>query len=232
MNCHEVDELSGAYALGAVTEDEARAVADHLVGCSAHPELVDLQSTVLALAYSAPDIDPPPELRARISEAIRSEPREFAPAPREIIPPPRRLFGGWSLPRLAGLGFAAALVLLVVGLAANMQFSGGSGTSSQVVQLQDPSGSVNGTITVYTEEDLAVLEASGLQPLDEGKTYQMWALSDDAPVGIAVFEPSPDGTISTSIEADLSGVDLIAVTVEPAGGSAMPTTDPVLTGEL
>jgi anti-sigma-K factor RskA len=123
-------------------------------------------------------------------------------------------------------------VLLVLGLAVTLDFSGDSDSETMIVQLQDPSGSVTGTITVNADENLAVLDASGLSPLDEDQTYQMWAISDNAPVGIGVFTPEPDGSVSATMNADLAGVDTIAITIEPDGGSPLPTTEPILSTEL
>ena len=49
------------------------------------------------------------------------------------------------------------------------------------------------------------------------------------------IDPGPTfqaGDFETAVIEDLSGVNAIAVSVEPAGGSEQPTTDPIATVEL
>jgi anti-sigma-K factor RskA len=231
VNCAEVDELSGAYALRALPAGEMQAVGDHLAGCSRHPEIAEFQEAILDLAHAAPDAEPSPGLRSRISEAVRAEPRRTPPAAEPTKPVRRGFFSGWSLPRLAPYGLAAAFVLLVIGVTAGVLTTGGdSDTSAAVIQLSGPSGA-SGSITLE-DDGTAVLAAEGLEPLPDDQTYQMWTIQDGAPTSIGIFDAEPDGTASSVIEPDLAGVESIAVTVEPAGGSALPTTDPVLTAEI
>jgi anti-sigma-K factor RskA len=71
-----------------------------------------------------------------------------------------------------------------------------------------------------------------LEVLPDDLTYQVWAITDGAPVGLGIFDAEEDGTATTEMETDLSGVDTVAITVEPAGGSDLPTTDPLLAAEL
>ena len=42
MNCEEIEELAGAYALGALPEAERAAVSAHLATCDTHPEMREL----------------------------------------------------------------------------------------------------------------------------------------------------------------------------------------------
>ena len=42
MNCDEVRDLTGAYALGSVTPEEKRLIEAHLADCDLHDEIVGL----------------------------------------------------------------------------------------------------------------------------------------------------------------------------------------------
>ena len=73
MTCEEFEELSGAYALEAVTPDEREAAQAHLVGCTACTRrMQELRAVVVLLPYSVQQVNPPASLKGRLFEAIRS----------------------------------------------------------------------------------------------------------------------------------------------------------------
>ncbi|MGH3144392.1 MAG: anti-sigma factor, partial [Rubrobacter sp.] len=59
----------------------------------------------------------------------------------------------------------------------------------------------------------------------------IWVIRDDVPAPSGLFDPDGNMT-ATAITHPIENADAIAVTVEPAGGSEKPTTDPVLLTEL
>jgi anti-sigma-K factor RskA len=74
MDHDAIAELSGAYALDAVTPDEARTIEEHLAGCATCRALVaDLRSTVRVLPYSCEIVDPSPALKRRILDLALAE---------------------------------------------------------------------------------------------------------------------------------------------------------------
>jgi hypothetical protein len=76
-----------------------------------------------------------------------------------------------------------------------------------------------------------LLVAQNLSPVTEGRTYQMWLVpKSGAPVPAGIFQPGPDGrAIHWNAQAvDLTRTAAIAVSNEPAGGSAAPTTTPFI----
>jgi anti-sigma factor RsiW len=129
----EVAELLGAYALDAVDAEEARRIEGHLAECPrCRGEVDELRDVAAALAsQSALEADqPPPELWARISDAVgrsaRVAPVDQVPQPSVSRPPasitrladarrrtrdPRR----W-LQAIGAAGAAAAIALLALGL--------------------------------------------------------------------------------------------------------------------
>jgi GAF domain-containing protein len=72
-----------------------------------------------------------------------------------------------------------------------------------------------------------VLVAIDLPEAPEGKTYQLWLLTDGEVVGSKTFD-LVDGIAYFSLARPLTSYDQAQVTLEPAGGSQAPTTDPVL----
>jgi anti-sigma-K factor RskA len=69
----EYKEMLAAYALGALETAEARALEEHLGGCTdCRAEVIEWRETAGALALAAAPVEPPTELRARILEGVRA----------------------------------------------------------------------------------------------------------------------------------------------------------------
>jgi anti-sigma-K factor RskA len=74
MDHDAIAEMSGAYALDAVTLDEARAIEEHLAGCSGCDALVaELRNTAKVLPYGCEPVDPSPALKRRILDFAEAE---------------------------------------------------------------------------------------------------------------------------------------------------------------
>lgn len=240
MNCEEVEELAGAYALQALPLETMRQVEEHLASCSAHPDIAGLRAIALSLAMAAPEREPPPALRARLMQAIGGESAGATPSVPQMAPStPAR---GWSWPRLPSwrwlrpspYSFAAVLAIAVVALLAwnvLLQISQDGDQETFVRTLAD-GGVASGRIVYIQEEGVALLTVEGLAPLPAEKTYQVWAISDGGATGIGLFNASANGEATAVMEVDLSGVEVVAITIEPAGGSPQPTTEPVLKAEI
>ena len=73
--------------------------------------------------------------------------------------------------------------------------------------------------------------AEGMPRAPENKTYQIWVIEGDVPQPSGLFEPDGD-TVAVVVKKPLEKGDVIAITIEPDGGSKHPTTDPMLTAKL
>ncbi|WP_349897776.1 anti-sigma factor [Parafrigoribacterium soli] len=67
-----------------------------------------------------------------------------------------------------------------------------------------------------------------LPALPADKTYQLWYIDTAGAKPAGTFEPSASGTTWHVLDGTMSGGDTVGVTVEPAGGSAQPTTKPIV----
>ena len=86
------------------------------------------------------------------------------------------------------------------------------------------------------EQGEVILLTRGLPELAEDLIYQLWFISGDDPdaleiVSGGVLDVPPDGDLTQVAEGDLAGVNTIALSVEPSGGSEQPT-DVVFFGPL
>jgi anti-sigma-K factor RskA len=225
MNCEEIEELAGAYALGALPEAERAAVSEHLATCDKHSEMGELVGVAASLALAADEIEPPPALKSRLMEAIRSE--TVAATRSAPDSEPRRSLGdvirGWFAGPRFGYGLSAALAIAVVGLLAwNITLHGGSSDSVVI----DISGSATGHVIYLKDEGLAVMDVHGLPQLPSGKVYEVWSMSSGQATRLGLLNTTSSGATASMPFSD-SGVDQIAVTVEQAPGVDQPTSAPI-----
>jgi anti-sigma-K factor RskA len=229
MNCDEVEDLIGAYALGALPVETLAEIGEHLMTCEKHAEAADLRAVAASLAFATPEREPSPTLKTRLMEAVRQEPAAAAPrvAPKRIsvLARLKSLFARPAVPYALAGGLAIAVVALLI--------SGGGGSDEAQRTTISLSGENKAGAVVYELQDgVIVFDAEGLEPLDRSHTYQLWSIADGQPSSLGLLGTAPDGEALTVLRADLLGVDTLAVTVEPAAGSPAPTTQPVLAGNL
>ena len=220
MEDRTVHELTAAYALDALDENERRAYEEHLSGCTrCRDELADLSQTAALLAHAAPAATPPPALRERIlAEARRDGSATVIPFPRR----PRVVLG------VAGaLTAAAAAVAIAFGVHSASLSRDLDEAREAVAVLSDPAArtiplrGAEGRLVVDSEGS-AALAVQGLRPAPEGKTYELWVIRDG--------EPSPAGLFEGDNERDVVLLDervdddaTVAVTLERDGGVDAPT---------
>lgn len=79
-----------------------------------------------------------------------------------------------------------------------------------------------------------VLTATRLPDLPRGRTYQVWVLTDGAPVSAGLLTPDAEGRVTAVFDTPvaLPQPKGMAVSIEPAGGVPAPTGDIVLLGNL
>jgi len=217
-----VDELIPAHAIRALDADDERIVEEHLSGCErCRLQLAEFESVAASLAYAAPPAAPPPDLRSRILTAV--EPVVEAPAVAEPTPSraPRR--SRW--PRIAQVAapvlaaIAVALGLWNISLRNDLNGTRGQLAGGTVVHLASVGN-------VVTQDGRSTLYAD-LRPAPEGKTYQAWVIRAGRPLPAGTFG---GGRTELNLSQHVVRGDILAVTIEPAGGSSKPTTKPIASG--
>ena len=243
MDDKSFDDLKDAYVLGALSDEERATVEAYL---ALHPErqaeIDDLSGVAGLLALAPLEHEPPADLRRRLMEVVESE----ATAPEPTQPSSASSWFGWLGDfRNVALGAAA---LLVVGLLSwNVLLQGDvrdlrgeveeARTADQPqeareIELGGTWAEQGARAEVTTlEDDRAILVVEDMPSVPENRTGQVWVINDDKPEPSGLLEQSGD-TAAAPITIPLEDADAIAVTVEPAGGSDQPTSDPVLVQEL
>jgi len=233
-----IHELTAGYALDALDSEERSAYEAHLPGCEhCQQELESFWTTTEALAVAASGPEPSPALRERILTDVRAEP------PQNVVAFESRRRS--VAPVLGAVAAVAALVALAIGLWASDLSSQLDETraalerqqaaarilvdpAAQSVALQAGTGRL-----VVGADGKAVLVLDGLDPAPAGKTYEMWIVpgGDIAAANRAGVFPGNDGTEIVGLEGTVTPGDVVAVTIESAGGVDAPTTPPIVASD-
>ncbi|MFF7242312.1 anti-sigma factor domain-containing protein [Embleya sp. NPDC008237] len=241
MTPADLHTLTGAYSVHALDEDEQREFESHLAVCPAcTQEVGEFRETAARLASSV-GATPSAELRRRVLDGIstvRQLPPEL-PAPEPVVGIGRRRTRRVTV-------FVAAACLAVIGAlggvaidqyqdarraerAADAQRERSAGveaviTAPDAVQASAPvTGGGTAKVIVSRALDRTVLLTTGLPSLSNARVYQGWYDDNGHMRSIGVIRPGM-ALLASAIER-ASGVGL---TVEPAGGSAQPTGDPIV----
>nr|WP_240968851.1 anti-sigma factor [Streptomyces sp. HNM0575] len=87
-------------------------------------------------------------------------------------------------------------------------------------------GGASGTVVVSRDRDRAAFLTSGLDAPPRGKVYQLW-FADGKKMRSAGLMESAGGSEAVLMEGNVGRASAMGVTVEPAGGSPQPTTQPL-----
>ena len=224
---NDLHTLSGAYALDALSAEEATEFRSHLAGCPAcRDEVTELRDAAARMGASEA-LQPPTGLRARVLEAASRQPQ---------LPPKVPVRAGtrrW-LPRVVAA--AAAVVVVIAGAIVVRQLQGGteapmSPAVSQVFTASDAHRATvetanGGRLTVATSHRLnrMAVETDKLPRLGREQFYQIWAVHGAAMTSAAVLA---DVKAGAAMAMPGPGTK-VAITIEPAGGSRQPTTKPIV----
>ena len=227
MNCQEFEELSGAYALDAVTPEERAAADEHLAHCpQCRRRLQELLAVVDLLPLATPQVEPSAAVQERLLATIQADTttskqvitQRYAPPP---IAAPRRLWQRWDQRLLVAV--ACLFLLLSGGMAAwNISLQRQINTLSTAtvapptvyaLQGASPRVTITGEVTYFSRQQQAVVILHGPTGLQGTEIYQGWLLQGKQPRSIGVFKVQNDVAILV-YHGDLNGYDAAAVSLE------------------
>ena len=238
----DMHSLSGAFALEALEGDaENDRFIRHMSRCPAcASEVRGFREVGTALAFGAA-AEPPPELRDRVLAAV-ARTRQLPPEVSTHARPRRGRSRVPWVPWLSGVVATASIVAAVLfGLAqAHTQDELNRVTaqnkaislllSSPQVTLLSRSTTKGGVATVVLSaaRHQLVVVTSGLPALPAGKVYQLWLIGTTNTTSAGLLPPATAGQTPPVLASGVAKGDTPGLTVEPAGGSAQPTTTPLL----
>jgi anti-sigma-K factor RskA len=208
------------YLLGALGPDEVDELDRHLAACAeCRGELERLRPVAQVLPESVERVVPPPQLRARVMAEVHAGIGEERARTRPA-------FGHRG--RAVFLRPAAAVVAVVLLAAAALTFAIGDGGPDDEVTTVAAGKAPGVTAELVSEDDSGTLHLANLRSLPPNEALQAWVQRGKRvePAGTP-FVSRPNGTAVAEID-DMQGVSTVMVTVEPRGGSAFPTSDPLI----
>ena len=237
--------LTGSYALDAISDTEREEFERHLQHCPAcEAEVRGMRETAARLALACA-VTPPVRMEQQVLAATyrtRQLPPLSADRPRRALSRralPRRASSRSAFPRgavtrrvavlAAAASVAVAAALGITQLSAQHQLDQARATAiARVVTAPDAHvatarTSVGGSVTVVTSAALreAVVSASGMASLPSSRVYQVWVMSPSGARSAGLMHGS--SLLASAVRPG----DRIGITVEPADGTARPTTTPV-----
>jgi anti-sigma-K factor RskA len=244
MSHEELADLYELYALGVLDREESAEIEEHLA--RACPECGQGLRRALGLnaflATAAEPAEPPKRLRRRIRASVGPRPlgRGF-------------FFGAWA--------FASACLIILLAISAVDNRRRGEELSDARNQLRRVGAQLatvqaalqllnqpetrqvvfgagqpqppRGRVFVNVRQGVLLL-ASNLPPAAAGRTYEMWLIpKGGAPKPAGLFQSDADGNALYVLNGPVDpATSVVAVTDEPAAGSAAPTTKPIIVAAL
>ena len=230
MSQQDLHLLAAPYALDALDAHERARFEAHLDQCEeCLQEVVGFHLTAARLADAEADV-PPPALRDRLLVDIGTTSQErpvvaqLAQHGRLRRAVPRVLVAASVLAAAVSIGGFVREHDRAEELQAQSSQIGAIVSADDALTL-DGTVSTGGTMRIVASpsHNAAVVMGANLQPLDDEHVYQVWARRDGDVRSLGVLGRS-EGMLYVS---SLGENDSFAVTVEPDGGSAEPTTEPV-----
>lgn len=247
MNEQEFADLAAGNALHALSPADAETFES---ARRQHPEwehhVTTDAATAALLADGVADVAPPPALRDSLFAQIAAAPvvappvldqvddLDANPQPEPAMPRPRAartwfvLAASFAL--LVGVGWGAVFVSDQLNTPASVvaldQIESATDAQSATVSLAD-----GGEVTAHWSESVgkAVLVSDGLPAIADDESFELWFVRDGNPIPAGVFT-ADDGNATTVLDGVVEAGDVIAITIEPAGGSpsGLPTSDPIV----
>lgn len=257
----DLDALLAAYALDAVTDEERAVVEARLAESpELRAELAGHRAAADALAEAVQPVPPPPALKASIFDRLDGVEQVPAPAPAAPAPAAdpvvergepaasatgradREARRRWFQRPGAIIAAAAAAVLVVAGAIVGVNWPGPAGWGAQrevqaIASAPDAESTTvtsaeGGEVTIVWSEELgrSAVRASDLPDVGADSTYELWYIDEAGATPAGTFDPD-DGEAFVVLDGVFTPGVVVGMTVEPAGGSEAPTTEPIVVVE-
>lgn len=235
---HDSELRCAEYALGVLDADARRELEQSAARDPALQATLDRWQRRLApLADDVTPVDPPARIWTRIQHDLG-----FIPPPRARGAAPA---GGWwnSLPlwRWIGIGASAAalglLTVNVIRVGEAPQRPAAVDSSYMAATLAQADGVARWTATVDLRRARMVVVPANTPPVAADRSTELWLIPPNAkPISLGVFASNAPAsmTLPQAIVAQLGARAVLAVSLEPRGGSpsGQPTGPVLATGSM
>ena len=213
MGPDALHELTAGYALDALDPAETAAYEEHLAHCTAcQSELASLSAAAGALGFAVEPAAPPPTLREKVLAAARAERSKLVP------------LRARSRAEVGVRILAVAASVAAVGLGIwNVALRDRIHEALRAVDLNGAAGSV-----VLGPGGQGTMVVSNIVSAPAGETYEAWVILDGKASPAGTFAAGGK-TVVVHLTRPVPSRAIVAVTIEPAGGSPQPTSRPFIT---
>ncbi len=255
----DLHTLSGVYVADALDDDERAKFELHLEDCSTcRDEVRELREAAAHLSYDV-SMEAPASLRSAVLSSI-SQVRPLPPIAESASEVSVAASSGTvneldarrrrkSASFVKVLGVAAAVLALASvtlgGLNLNLRNQLHESTASSAslngllaasdVRVSQAKVTTGGRATIVSSTSMndAVFVGADLAILPANTTYQLWLVgSSGKPQSVGTFEASGSGPAVVNVDGDVQPHTVMALTVEPAGGSSAPTSPLIMKSVL
>jgi anti-sigma-K factor RskA len=238
----DVHTLAGPYAMDAISPPDRARFDRHLARCEdCAREIASLREATARLAAAAA-VSPPPALKARVIAAAAARQRPPVPEPEAAL----RTWPFRRVPRRR-LAMAAGAVAAAAAVAAAVVFGvSNGGMRDQLTRVQASSQQVaavltardatmmtgavrgGGTVTIVMSHSMRelVFTAAALHALPASRGYELWLIGPAGDRAVIMLPPARHGMTGPVVASGLRPGDHLALTAEPASGTAHPAGRP------
>jgi hypothetical protein len=207
-----------------------------------------------ALGLAVPPVAPSPQLKQNLMAAIAVTPQlpaepslaagaspvaDAAAAPVAGSAAARAQARWFSRPAMLVTAAAAAVALFFGGvLAADLVRPTAPSAADQLATIvaaadvttttAEVAGGATATLVASASVGLSAMVFDGLDPLSDDERYALWYITDGVPTPAGLFAVDGDGAVVQVLEGAFEAGTIVGVTVEPASGSPVPTSDPIV----
>ena len=206
--------------------------------------MAELDSTPQAAADAAPaaspeDAVPAPSVLARLQNRRRARRPRAEDSGRTVGRAESAARRRWFQRPGAIIGAAAAAVVLIAGAVIGIGWSGPNGWGAQremaaIAEAPDAQSQTlevegGGEVTLVSSaaQERSGVIVEGLPELGADQTYELWYIDDAGADSAGTFDVAGSETWRVLDGSFMPGV-AVGITVEPAGGSPQPTTEPIV----
>jgi len=248
--------LAGAYAMDAISAKDRDRFERHLAGCeecaqeiaslrettallgaaAAEPLPAGLKERVMAAAAMTRQQPPADEAEAGASARRGRARTKVGPWLRSLAWPRRLALAAGGA--VAAAALAVAVVFGVSNSSMQQQINQAQASSQQIAVVltardahmttETVAGGGTATIVMSHARHALVFTAQGLRALPASRGYELWLIGPDGTRSAGMLPAGHHGMTGPVIASGLRSGDHLALTDEPADGSAHPTTSMML----
>jgi anti-sigma-K factor RskA len=137
------------------------------------------------------------------------------------------------------IGVAAAAAIALGGVGVGAYVANQNDPVNQVLQASDVrqatvevSGGGKATVAISPSKDAVVVKMNGVPAPPAGKVYQMWLIPKDGSAPVSQGLMDAEALSKPAVVKGIHAAAALGITVEPVGGSKIPTTPPVAAAPL